>query len=260
MVNNYRRPNKEDLENHFKEKYGNPDLVGWSPQRRFRMGYTLAGDIYEATIKNLVNNDTIWLDVGGGRALFPNNKVLSESLSGRCKRLVAVDPSSNVNENPFCHESVQTNIEEYLTKDKFDLITFRMVAEHIKEPDEVVKKIRDLLLPGGILVIYTINKLSPIPIFTRITPLSLHYKIKKFVWGGEARDTFPVQYKMNSRSQLASLFSEGFFVVDFRLLDDVSATIHFKFLNFIEMWAWKFFKVFNVNYPENNILAVYEKE
>ncbi|MBZ0304466.1 MAG: hypothetical protein K8I82_00225, partial [Anaerolineae bacterium] len=74
--------------------------IGWAPIRRRRWGYYCADDHYEAAVAALVTPATRWLDVGGGRAIFPHNRPLSELLSKRCARLVAVDPSPNVWDNP----------------------------------------------------------------------------------------------------------------------------------------------------------------
>jgi SAM-dependent methyltransferase len=259
MLGKYKRPTKEDLTKHFIEKYGDPDTTGWSPRRRYKMGYSLAGDVYEATIDQLIGSSTRWMDVGGGRSIFPHNELLSERLSKKCLRLVSVDPSQNVHDNPYCHKAECCVIEDLETDEKFDLITLRMVAEHIENPDDVVEKLKSLMTDGGVVIIYTINKKSPVPIITRITPFEWHYKLKKIFWGGEEKDTFPVQYKMNSKKELDSMFlKQRLEQVDFRYLDDVSMTIAMKYLNLLEMVFWKFLSVLRLPYPENNILAVYK--
>lgn len=250
------------LREHATEKYGERASMGWSPGRRWDFGYSLAGDVYECFLDSLVTEETRWVDVGGGRSVLPHNSDLSAKLAGRCKSLTSVDPSENVFDNPFAHEKVCSFFEDFQTEKKFNLATFRMVAEHVEKPEEVVRKLEECMEPGGVVVIYTINKYSPIPIITRITPFSWHHRIKKIFWGGEERDTFPVAYKMNSRRELDSLFVGGgqFSLGLFRYLDDVSVTIEYNFLNLIEMYFWRFFKKFGFKYIENNILAVYIKK
>jgi len=82
--------------------------------------------------------------------------------------------------------------------------------------------------------------------------------LKKLFWGGEEKDTFPVQYKMNSKIELNKLFFDhDFKSMDFRYIDDVSLTISMKYLNYIEMIFWRLFNSLGIRYPENNILAVY---
>lgn len=184
-----------DLYEIFKIKHGDLSQAGWSPKQRFKYGYYQPNDYYEAMVKKAVNSDTKWLDIGGGRAVFPENPALSATLTKHCKRFVVVDPSDNVLENPYAHLKIKCAFENFETDEKFDLATFRMVAEHISNPEDVLSKLSDLLAKSAIVIIYTINKKSPIPIITRFTPFSYHHKIKRFFWGGEEKDTFPISYK-----------------------------------------------------------------
>lgn len=250
---------KAELYELFEIKYGSPATVGWSPKRRLQFGYYHPSDVYDATIKKLVNTETKWIDVGGGRKLLPYNNKLSKILSKKCKKLVAVDPSQNVMENPYAHEQSMCMFEDFQTSEKFDLATFRMVAEHIENPEAIMIKLKELLNPDGVVVIYTINKFSPIPIVTYLTPFSLHYKIKNFFWGGEEKDTFPVAYLMNTRRELSKLFNDhGFLEESFQYLDDLSTFARFKFFSLMELIIWKVINFMGLKYPEHNLLGVYQ--
>ncbi len=172
---------------------------GWWARRRERFGYFSPDDHYEALLRRLVTPETRWLDAGSGRSPFPHNPSLATELSQRCRLLVGVDPSPNVLTNPFVHERVQCRIEEYETAQRFDLATLRMVAEHVTDPPRVVGKLHDLLVPEGLVVVYTVNRWSPLSMLAALTPHRLHYPLKRLLWGGEERDTFPVAYRMNTR-------------------------------------------------------------
>lgn len=248
----------DDLYQLFLIKYGHPESVGWSPRRRLRFSYYQPGDYYEAIVDKLVTTSTAWVDVGGGRAIFPQNEKLSKHLAQRCKKMVAVDPSPNVHEHPCAHERHQSLFEEFETEERFDLATFRMVAEHVVNPDVVLAKLGQIMKPGGTVIIYTINKFSPVPIITYLMPFSIHFKIKKFFWGGEESDTFPVVYRMNTRRELYKLFARhGFVEKDFLYLDDLSVFSRFKFLNLCELMIWKILNSIGLRYPENNLLGIY---
>ena len=254
-------PEKHRLEEHVLKKYGDKSVMGWSPKRRFEYGYFLAGDIYECFIDCLINKDTRWVDVGGGSSILPHNPDLSQELASRCHSLTSVDPSENVYENPYAHHKVCSLFEDMKVTEKYNLATFRMVAEHVEQPTDVLAKLNQCLDKNALVVIYTINKYSPIPVVTRLTPFSWHHRIKKIFWGGEAKNTFPVSYKMNSKNELDKFFVEenGYDRLLFQYLDDVSATIELNFLNRMEMTLWRFCKIVGINYMENNILAVYRK-
>jgi hypothetical protein len=78
--------------------------------------------------------------------------------------------------------------------------------------------------------------------------------------GDDEEDTFPVHYKMNSRSVLRSLFRKhGFEEVAFVTLDDLSTFARFSHLNYAERVVWKVFGRVGLKYPESCLLAVYKK-
>lgn len=251
-----------ELQEFFVQKYGNPEDTGWSPRRRHKFGYFLAGDIYEALVAKLVTPTTNWVDIGGGSALFPNNPDLSQELADRCEFLVSVDPSPNIDKNPYCDESEMCFFEEYSSERKFDLATFRMVAEHVDDPSAVMNKLEEVMAPNGLVVIYTINKYCPVPIVTKLTPFSWHTKLKNLMlWRVEEEDTFPVAYKMNTRKSLKDFFEGHGFVEDnFRYPDDLSVFLNFKVLNYLELRLWQLLKRFNIKYPEHNLLGVYRRQ
>lgn len=250
----------QDLEALFRLKYGDPETTGWSPRRKHSFGYYSPADHYEALVTKLAVANTDWLDVGGGAALFPDNPALSRLLAERIQRLVVVDPSDNIESNPFPHERFKGLIEDYQTNDQFDLATFRMVAEHIADPSRAVQALSQLLRQHGMVVIFTVNRWSPGTIISDVVPFRLHHPVKKLFWGGDEEDTFPTVYKMNTRRQLRGLFeNHGFRERYFSYLDDLSTFSGFKIPNYLELVVWRAMKGLRVGYPENCLLGVYEK-
>src|SRR5262249_5616582 len=149
------------------------------------------------------------------------NRPLARLLADRCGLLVGVDPDITLEENQFVHERVRSTIDLFHTNRTFDLVTLRMVVEHITEPAATVKALARLTRPGGKVVVYTINQWSPIPLATRLVPFNWHHPIKRLLWETEEKDTFPVSYQMNSRSRLARLFrANGFTEGYFAYLED----------------------------------------
>src|SRR5688572_9446033 len=253
-------PAMPELERLFAQKYGSPSTTGPQPRRRHAYGYYLPSDIYEALVSRLVTEDCAWIDVGGGRNVFPENAALARSLASRCAQMVAVDPSPNVHQNVFAHERVQCAIEHYRSDSKFDLATLRMVAEHIERPHDVVRALHALLRPTGKVVILTVNLWSPITIASRVTPIGMHHPIKSRIWGGSEEDTFPVCYLLNTRSTLRGLFEQnGFREAAFARLDDLTAFGRFQLLNIAELVAWKALHRLGIAYPETCLLGVYER-
>lgn len=253
-------PTKPELEALFLLKHGSLKTVGWAPRRRFRFGYFFPTDVYECLIGKLVVPGITWLDVGGGNAIFPENPRLAQELASRCAKVVAVDPSENVLQNKFVHESHRCLLEDYQTSEQFDLATMRMVVEHVSKPKEFVSALAKLVKPGGTAVVFTVNRRSPITALSWMIPFRLHHPIKKLFWGGEEEDTFPVQYLMNTRAELRTQFEQaGFEEFEFAQPDDLSMFYRFRWLNYCEFKVWSGFRRLGIRYPENCLLGAYRR-
>ncbi len=253
-------PEASDLERIFRLKYGEPADTGWGPRQRHRFGYYTPDDHNEATIDKLVTADTDWIDVGCGRSLFPNNEPLAKELSERCRLLVGVDPDDTLDENPLVHERVKEPIDTFRTDREFDLVTMRMVAEHIADPRATAETLARLVRSGGTVVVYTVYKWSPVPLVTRLMPFGIHHPVKKLLWGTEEKDTFPVVYRMNTRSALKRHFGDaGFDEARFAYLDDCRTFNRFQFLNLCELLSRKALRAVGLRYPEVCILGLYRR-
>ena len=253
-------PTRADLDEVLAIKYGDLRMAGWSPRMRSWFNYFSPDDIYETLVAKLVREDTFWLDVGSGRNVFPSNPALAEKLAQRCALLVGVDPDETLEEKRFVHEKIRTSIEELQTDRTFDLVTLRMVAEHVAQPELAVQSLALLTKPRGKVVIYTINKWSPASIVAKYTPMKVHHVAKRCLWRTEEKDTFPVAYLMNTRQRLAGLFeSAGFRECFFTYLDDCRSFGRFRLLHCIELYTQSVLRKLGVRYHENCLLGVYER-
>ena len=140
-------PAAAEMEQLFRQKYGDPDTTGWGPRRRRRFGYFLPTDIYEATVARHVHTGCRWLDVGGGDAVFPNNVALARTLASRCAHVTAVDPSPNVRRNTIVKDWFECPLEDFQPTERFDLVTMRMVAEHVENPDSFGRALANVTAP-----------------------------------------------------------------------------------------------------------------
>jgi len=251
----------QDLTQTFSIKYGPAEALDWGPRVRLRFGYFSPDDWYEALVSKLVHSETTWLDVGCGQRLFRSNPRLASLLSSRCRLLVGVDPDETIEDNPFVHQKVRASIADYRPSTSFDLITLRMVAEHITDPEPTVRSLARIIKPGGKIVIYTVFKYSPIPLLTFLVPFPWHHAVKRLLWGTSPRDTFPVAYRMNTRSRLRRLFERAHFrEVWFAYLDDCRTFGRFRSANWFELAVWALLQRLGVHYPELCILGLYEKQ
>jgi SAM-dependent methyltransferase len=236
------------------------DQLGWSPRMRQRFGYFTPDEWYEAIILLLVDKNTEWLDVGCGRGLFPFNPNLERLLSSRCRLLVGVDPEDNIDQHPLLHERYKCTVEQFTTPRQFDLITLRLVAEHVVDPQATVAALARLSRAGGRIVIYTVSKYSIVSLLAAVTPLSLHQCTRARLWGSAPQDTFPTTYRMNTRKRLLRLFSSsGFAEESFYYLNDCCTLARWKWTTLLELSAERALRGLGVRYPEVCLLGVYRK-
>jgi len=244
----------------FDAKYGAADDLGWGPRQRLRFGYYTPDDHYEALLASLVFEGCRWADIGCGRDIFPSNPGLARRLTGSAALVVGIDPDANVHDNVLLDERFCGPVEDYESARRFDLITLRMVAEHIAQPRRVVAKLGELAAPGCLAVIYTPAKYAPASILAALTPMRTHHLAKKLLWQAHERDTFPVRYKMNTRSALTRLFRQhGFEETLFCHLDDCRASNRFRRLNLLELSSWRLLRRLGLRYPECCLLGVYRR-
>ena len=256
---------KDDLEAIFERKYCKQGAPNWGPALRKRHDYYTPDDFYEALLLRGIGRGMNWLDVGCGRDIFPSAPDLASELCERCETVAGVDPDPNVLENEFITDAFHGMIEDYDTDTRFDLVTMRMVAEHIANPDAVLDKVASLLKPGGTLILVTPSKWAPLSIAATVVPFSLHHPIKRILWQTEAQDTFPTEFKMNTHRQLSRLADkfeqsglDWYAELVFEHLDDCRVFGRFKLLNRLELNLRKAFNAVRLPYPENCILAVYQ--
>jgi SAM-dependent methyltransferase len=253
-------PTEQDVKRHFDGLHADLREHKWQLRMMRRFGYFSGEAWYEATIDSLVKEDTSWLDVGGGKTLFPSNERLSRALSERCALLVGVDPSPNINGNPYLHERANCAVEEYNSERKFDLATLQMVAEHVREPRLIVESLARLIKPGGRVVVYTPSRWSPVCIAASLIPFWLHKPITCAVWGLSGEDTFRTFYRMNTRNRLRRLFQEGGFKeIAFARLDNCTSFRGLRVLCFLDLCFWWVLHKLRLKYPISELLGVYER-
>jgi SAM-dependent methyltransferase len=254
-------PTAQELEGLFRHKHGDLADLGWGPRLRSQFGYFTPDEVYEALLCKLITKETVWLDVGCGRDLFPSNHRTARLLADRCQLLVGLDPSDNIDENCFVHQRVKSTIEDFHADLTFDLVTMRMVAEHITNPGVTVTALSKLVKTGGRVVVYTVHKWSPLSIVSAAVPFWMHHPVKRLIWNSEEKDTFPTAYRMNTRRDPLGYFQKaGFREEYFVYLDDCRTFAKWRWLNTIELSLWKALRSMNCHYPEVCILGVYQKD
>ena len=253
-------PSRAAVDAVLRARYGDPTTAGWAVRMRHRFGHATPDEVYEAVVDGLITDETRWLDVGCGRNIFPSNPTLAATLAERCARLVGVDPDPTLDENPYVHERVASTIDQFRCDAPFDVVTLRMVAEHVEHPQRAVAALSACTRAGGHVVVYTPNRFSPVPLITAVLPFGLHQPIKRLLWRTEAKDTFPTCFRMNTRRRLRALFDAGGFdEAGFAYLDDCRSFARFPPLLLAELSLWRGLRALGCSYPENCLLGVYRR-
>jgi SAM-dependent methyltransferase len=252
-------PTPEDLLALYKAKYYRMGEPGWGPRMRLSFGYFTPDDYYEALVTRLIKPGSYWADIGCGRDIFPRYPELAQELCRRAAFVYGIDPDDNIKDNRFISEGFHGVVEDCDTPHRFDVITMRMVAEHIVDPDRAVGKIAELLKPGGLAVIFTPHKWAFMSVVASVVPFKLHHPLKRLIWDAQARDTFPTAYKLNTRHDLLRHTGRnGLAEKLYRRLDDCRILARYKWLNYLELSLQKMLKSTHM-YPEQCIVGIYQK-
>lgn len=134
-------------------------------------------------------------------------------LAGHCGTIVGMDVSVTSNRN--IKSLVQGSLDDVPFADNsLDLITFRMVVEHLAQPRHAFAEAARCLRPGGAMVVITPNLMNygifANAIATRLLPEKLRLRIVRASDSRADEDVFPVRYKANTMSRLVrSLNASG---------------------------------------------------
>ena len=137
-----------------------------------------------------------------------------------------------------------------------------MVAEQCpRSRTRSVTALSKLLAPGGrARHLHRASLVAGVRRGVAITPMAAPSRPEEhLVWEAQQRDTFPVEYRMNTRRDACrALFAKfGFEEKSYRLLSDCRTFQKWKVTCFLELFLWKVLQTFGLNYPELCILATY---
>jgi 2-polyprenyl-3-methyl-5-hydroxy-6-metoxy-1,4-benzoquinol methylase len=111
---------------------------------------------FGSILKQLPGSELSVLDVGGGAGW---ELVALRDSDARVKRtrVVDLDPGAQQLAMRNGHDYFCGRIEDFETAERFDLIVLLNLIEHVKDPRQVMRKVKRLLAPGGLVLIKTPN-------------------------------------------------------------------------------------------------------
>jgi SAM-dependent methyltransferase len=187
----------------------------YNPNSKFVGGFTNNDgtiDFY-LRVKALVNEDSVVLDLGAGRAAWNEDTQCEtrrkiRTLRGEVKEVIAADFDKAVLLNRASDRQIlMDNNGIDLPKNSVDLVVADYVLEHIDDAGKFVNHVDYLLKPGGWFCARTPHKWSYVALAARLLPNSIHVRILKYVQPDRlAKDIFPTTYQLNTHRDVKRLF------------------------------------------------------
>lgn len=168
-------------------------------------------EAYASLVSEHLSCDTMWLDAGcGSRLLEDDMDPLEDWLASRCRSIIGMDLAITSHRN--INVLLRGSLYQLPFRDNsFDLITCRMVVEHLDEPVKVFVEVARCLRPGGCFIVITPNLLNygvfGNALATKVLPEKLRLRIVHATDSRPDEDIFPVRYKANTKRRLVHLLN-----------------------------------------------------
>lgn len=156
--------------------------------------------LFERAVEARLSADAVLLDAGAGRTVPVLRKYL-----GRVRRLIGVELVA-FTDVPAGIETYNTDLAHLPLPDGVvDIIISRSVFEHLADPQAVYAEFSRVLRPGGVIIFLTANMWDYGTLIARLVPNRFHARIVAKVEGRAAEDTFPTEYRTNTRRDVERL-------------------------------------------------------
>jgi 2-polyprenyl-3-methyl-5-hydroxy-6-metoxy-1,4-benzoquinol methylase len=112
--------------------------------------------IFRSILKQVPGHKLAVLDIGGGTGWLLNSVKASDPRV-TLTQVVDIDPRAKSEAEEQGHRYFLGPVEKFESEERFDLILMLNLIEHVRRPDEILAKARNLLSQDGFLLIKTPN-------------------------------------------------------------------------------------------------------
>lgn len=179
---------------------------------------------FENVVRQHVTSDTTLLDAGCGHGAPVLRKFV-----GLARELIGIDLVDFDQSIPGITLLKRDLADTGLPDGSVDVIMSRSVMEHIAHPAAMYREMSRVLRPNGHFIFLTGNLWDYSAIIAKLVPNRHHPWIVARTQGRSERDTFPVEYKTNTRGAVTRYAAgPGFDVVLFDYLGQYPAYFLFN--------------------------------
>ena len=213
--------------------------------------------IFENLVKRHVTSDKALLDAGCGHGA----PVLCKFV-GAAKELIGVDLVDFDQLIPGVTLLKRDLTDTRLPDRSVDVVMSRSVMEHIADPVAMYREMSRILRPNGYFIFLTANLWDYSSMIAKLVPNRHHPWIVARTQGRAERDTFPVEYKTNTRRAVTKYADgAGLGIVSFDYVGQYPA--YFMFNGPLFLLATGYEKMINrfsmLNFLKGWILVVLQK-
>ncbi|GEM_PF-591226 len=217
--------------------------------RRLAPEYRNRWDTYNELVSSYLAPERVWLDIGCGdnsvvSALGPKSGIaVGVDLQNRCNREQGLFVEADLHHLPFRTSSA-------------DVVTMRMVVEHLRRIPEEFSEIERVARPGCNLIILTTHRRSPFVIVSNIFPFGMKQWLIRKLFDVEAGDILPTYHALNTRGRM-NRGAGRFKIREIYFLEQVPLDSFIKTLIF---GGW--YLITHSLFPQSfrsNILALFQK-
>jgi SAM-dependent methyltransferase len=170
-------------------------------------------EAYASLISEHLSAESVWLDAGcGNRLLEDDMDPLENWLVAHCHTIIGMDltVASHRNIRILTHGSLY---HLPFADNSFDLVTCRMVVEHLDDPAKAFLEAHRCLRPNGAIVVITPN-LRNYGVFgnaiaTKLLKEDWRLKLVQSSDERPQEDVFPVRYRANTMPRLVRLLEKS---------------------------------------------------